>query len=384
MQVVYILPISWGAIPHYTAGLANAVSKYADVVVLKPKDSNDNLFSKDVEVINAFKPMYFSRKHKIKAFSLINVINFFSFGNVKLVDKIRPEIIHFPELYPQSSIFTFLYRIHRKYPIVSTLHATFDSPSHLLNLKSFTYGTLASITEFTKGLVKSDRIIVHTQKNKNTLIKRGVNHEKIAVVPHGAYTFLKKYGKDEAAEDEGNYVLFFGYIVKNKGIEYLAKCAPIISEEVPNIKVIVAGEGDLLGCKALMDDSRFEIHNEFIPNEKVAELFQRAKVVVLPYTYHQGHSGVLTIAFAFGKPVIVTNVGDLPNLVKDGKEGLIVPPKDPKALAGAIIKLLKDDELRREMGENALKKAEELSWDNIAKMHMKVYEEVLVKRNDKR
>jgi glycosyltransferase involved in cell wall biosynthesis len=70
-------------------------------------------------------------------------------------------------------------------------------------------------------------------------------------------------------------------------------------------------------------------------------------------------------------------VGDLPKMVEDGKDGLVVPPKDPKALAEAIVKLLKDDKLRRHMGRNALRKAEELSWDNIAKMHMRVYEEVL-------
>ncbi|MBT9145733.1 MAG: D-inositol 3-phosphate glycosyltransferase [candidate division WS2 bacterium] len=105
--------------------------------------------------------------------------------------------------------------------------------------------------------------------------------------------------------------------------------------------------------------------------------------MVLPYTYHQGHSGVLTVAFSFGKPLIVTNVADLPNLVEDGKEGLVVPPKNPGALADAIIKLLRDDELRRNMGENSYKKAQELSWDNIAKKHIRVYEEMMHRRKTK-
>jgi glycosyltransferase involved in cell wall biosynthesis len=59
------------------------------------------------------------------------------------------------------------------------------------------------------------------------------------------------------------------------------------------------------------------------------------------------------------------------------KDGLLVPPKDQEVLAEAVIKLLKDDDLRKPMEENAYKKAEELSWDNIAKRHIEVYEEVL-------
>jgi len=375
MKVTYILPISWGGIPHYTAELANAVSKYADVTVLKPKDSNDKLFSGRVEVVNAFKPMYFSRKSGTHAtFPLRNLINFFSFRNIKLIDSIRPNIVHFPELYPQSAIFTFLYRIHEKYPIVSTLHATFESPLALLSSENFVYGILASITELTKSLVESDKIIVHTERDKNTLIKKGVNPAKIAVISHGAYSFFK--GNKDVPESKENCILFFGYILPHKGLEYLMRAVPIVSKEIPDVKVIIAGEGDISKYQ-ISDRLRFEIYNYFIPNEMVSQLFQRSKVVVLPYLCHIGHSGVLTIAFSFGRPVIVTNVGDFPNLVRDGIEGLIVPPRDPRALAEAIIKLLKDDGFRKKMGRNALKKAQELSWDNVAKMHLEVYKEVL-------
>ena len=376
MKVAYILPISWGGIPHYTAELANATSKYADVVVLKPKDSNDELFSDDIEVINAFEPMQFSRYHKTKVFSIKNSINFFSFRNIKQINEIKLDVIHFPELYPQSSIFAFLYGIHKRYPTVCTLHATFESI-----FKDCPYGIISIISRFTKSLVKSDKIIVHTDQDKNTLIKRGVNPTKIAVIPHGVYSLFKKYKNRNNAWSQENCILFFGYIGGNKGVEYLIKAVPIVSQVIPDIKVIIAGEGNFSKYSKLIEDSsKFEIYNGFIPNEKVPELFQRAKIVMLPYTYHRGHSGVLNIAFAFGKPAIVTNVGSLPEMVEYGKSGLIIPPKNSEALAEAIIKLLKDDKLRRKISRNALKRAEELSWDNIAKMHMKVYEEVLDKR----
>jgi glycosyltransferase involved in cell wall biosynthesis len=384
MKITYILSTSWGGIPHYTAELANAVSKYADVLVFKPEDYNDHndqLFSENVSIVKAFKPMHFSRKYPTRAFSLENLKSFFSYKNIRLVERAKPDVVHFTELYPQSSIFSFLYRIWKRYPVVTTLHATFKSPLHLLNTKNFLYGLLAGITEFTKYLVNSDAIIVHTIGDKKTLIRRGVNPKRIFVIPHGAYELFKNMYIDRNGENEGNCILFFGYITENKGVEYLIKAVPLISKEIPDVKVIIAGEGEFAKYSKLIDDkTRFEIHDTFVPNEMVPRLFRRAKVVVLPYTHHQGQSGVLNIARVFGKPVIVTSIGDLPNMVIDGKNGLVVPPKDPKGLAEAIVKLLKNDELRRQMRENASKKAQELSWDNIAKMHIKVYEEVLNER----
>jgi glycosyltransferase involved in cell wall biosynthesis len=375
MKIAYILPISWGGIPHYAAELANSVSKYAEVTVLKPKDSNDGLFSKNIEVINAFKPLDFLRKNTTKMFSLRNAINFFSFKNIKLIDAIQPDIVHFPELYLHSSIFAFIHRIDKKYPIVSTLHTVFEPRLYLSSTetKNFTYGLIGSINEFIKHLVKSDALIVHTQKNRDTLIKRGYNPKKIFVIPHGVYNFFKKYDEN-GTEEEENCILFFGYIVKAKGVEYLIRAVPIISKKFPNVKVIIAGEGIL---PQIPDKSNFEIYNNFIPNEMVPKLFNRAKIVVLPYLYVDGHSGVLTIAFSFGKPVVVTNIDGLTDLVKNEREGLVVPPRNPEMLANAIIRILEDEEMRKKMSRNALKIAEELSWDNIARKHIQLYEGLL-------
>lgn len=385
MRAVYILPISWGGIPHYTAELANAVAKYVDeVIVLKPRDNNTKLFSEDVDVREVFRPVTFSKKNMIKAFSPSNISNFLSFKNIKLVYDLRPDIIHFPELYPHISILTSVCKISDRYPIVYTRHTPFESLLDCIKsgrkIHNLFYGMLMCISDITKYLVKVKAIIVHAPEDKNKLIKRGFSPNKIFVIPHGAYNFLIRFKKlqDKETINYNNYkILFFGYILRRKGLEYLIKAEPYISKEIPNIKIIIAGEGNVTPyLKYIQDSSKFEIYNEYISDQMVAELFVRSDVVVVPYTFHLGHSGVLTIALSFGKPVIVTNVGDFPNIIRDGREGFVVPPKDPEALAEAIIKILQDDKLRKRMSKNALKRAKELSWDNIAKMHVEVYEKV--------
>ena len=105
----------------------------------------------------------------------------------------------------------------------------------------------------------------------------------------------------------------------------------------------------------------------------MCELFQKASVVVLPYL-EATQSGVIPIAYNFGKPVIVTDVGSIREVVENGKEGFVIPPRDMKALAVAIVKILSDDGLRDHMGQNAYQKINtELSWGTIAKQTLEAY-----------
>jgi glycosyltransferase involved in cell wall biosynthesis len=125
----------------------------------------------------------------------------------------------------------------------------------------------------------------------------------------------------------------------------------------------------------MVNKDNFIVHNYRIPYKEGAELFQRCSVVVLPYI-DASQSGVIPTAYGFKKPVVVTDVGSIPEIVDDGVTGFIVPSKDPIALVDAIIKLLKDDGLRKQMGENAYKKLKtDLSWDKIVEKTVEVYKE---------
>ncbi|MEM3373049.1 MAG: glycosyltransferase [Candidatus Anstonellales archaeon] len=149
----------------------------------------------------------------------------------------------------------------------------------------------------------------------------------------------KKLGIDESKK----VLLFFGYIRPYKGLMNLIESMPILLKEDENYFLLIVGEfyeskekyfekiNELgLGKSVLVID-------EFVPNEEVGIYYSAADVVILPYN-SATQSGILNIAYGFKKPVVVTNVGGLPELVEDGKTGFIVEPQNPLALAEGIKK----------------------------------------------
>lgn len=358
----------------YTVQLANALSKQDGVKVtwIMPSDYNtitlpeswSSLIGAEVEV-----KLFRYRNWKKD----IGCIKSF-FRMIKYLRQIKPDVIHFQE--SPNPIIYFIFPFINIYPLVSTLHEP-KSPRFP--------GTFHPILRFIRDLfVKiiivrySDKIIVHGDHLKRLATSRfNIEKENIHIIPHGEFSIFTRWsGKD--VEVKPNYILFFGKIYERKGLEYLIRAEPLIRHEFPSLKIIIAGEGNLSKYERIMQTkSTFEIYNKFISHEEVSELFQRASVVVLPYI-DASQSGIVPIAYAFKKPVVVTNVGSIPEVVDDGKTGFIVPPRDSKALADAIIKLLKNDKLRKEMGEHAYKKMkEELSWDKIAKKTIEVYKEAI-------
>lgn len=207
--------------------------------------------------------------------------------------------------------------------------------------------------------------------------------DRLAAIPFGVLNIYTKWADRDVREEEST-VLFFGRISQYKGLEYLIKAVPIIAERVKGLKMIIAGDGDFSDYDRMVHDrNRYEIHNRHISNKLAARLFNRATCVALPYT-DATQSGVMMTAYAFGKPVVVTDVGGLPEGVRNGSTGTVVPPRNVAALANALIDLLENKTLRVEMKKRiAMLSESEFSWDRAAQETEKIYRRALCAEEEK-
>ena len=143
-------------------------------------------------------------------------------------------------------------------------------------------------------------------------------------------------------------VLFFGLIRPYKGLERLVAAFPKIVEAVPEARLLIVGEAyedagkytDQIATLGLSERTTFV--DRFIPNEDIERYFKAADVVCLPY-HSASQSGILMMAYGFRKPVIVTDVGGLRELVEEGKTGHVMPDNAPETVAQTVVNVLRSD-----------------------------------------
>lgn len=287
----------------------------------------------------------------------------------KILMTFRCDVIHLQECGNPINLLFVLFGFK---PVVATVHDVNIHPGkESSSKKSWQLWVLNKIRRY--GYSK---IIVHGENLKKQLKAHCNRSDKdIFVVPHGClFSFMPD--KERKSPEESHTVLFFGRIEEYKGLKYLIEAEPLITEVFPDFKVIVAGRGDDLERykSILLTNPHFEVHDRFIPNNEVASFFQRASVVVLPYI-EASQSGIVAMAFAFAKPVIVTKVGSLAEMVEHDITGIVIPSKDKMALSGAILDLLSDTRKRRCLSQNVRQATLTIfSWQHIAMLTDKVYQ----------
>lgn len=200
--------------------------------------------------------------------------------------------------------------------------------------------------------------------------------EKVSYIPSGPLTVFEAFEPEFLIPSNVKYILFFGRISKYKGIDYLITAFNQISPAFSEVNLVIAGRGEF--WFEPVNNKNIKIFNRYIKTSELTGLIKNSLFVVLPYT-DATHSAVVATSFTFLKPIIATNVGGLPEIIKDGFTGFLVPPKDSNELANKMEQLISTPKLLEDIQNNVqiITTSGEYSWSQIVRKMEKFYSSVL-------
>ena len=234
-----------------------------------------------------------------------------------------------------------------------------------------------------------DHFIVHTREGRRQMrVHYAIPGDRISVISHGSLDFhvKKRANRDKVRQEldidpRQNVILLFGAIRPYKGVDTALKAFSRVLLEVPDSTLMIAGKlwqkwdpyQKLIDKGGITKEVRTYL--DYIPSDEVYRYFEAADLVILPYHQFSSQSGIGGTAISFRKPLIVTAVGGLPDLV--GNPEYVVPPNDPEVLARKIIDCLTDRSRLAAMAADAEKVAAEISWASIAQKTRAIYDTLL-------
>ena len=199
------------------------------------------------------------------------------------------------------------------------------------------------------------------------------------IIPNGIdYEHFSAPAEPLPEFDDGKQnILFVGRPEKRKGLKYLLRAYMRVHSQLPNTRLIVVGAGDFSRYERLMAPFRDVVFRPNVPYSELPRYHRSSTVFCCPNTGNESQGYVLLEALASGDAVVASNIEGFAGVMTHEKEGLLVKPKDPDALAAAIVRLLRDPKLRKEFGNRGQALAQHYSWDNVAHRVLSYYERIL-------
>ncbi|HEY4594988.1 MAG TPA: glycosyltransferase [Thermoanaerobaculia bacterium] len=247
-------------------------------------------------------------------------------------------------------------------------------------LARWALGRARLLTGCSPELVERVRALGFPEERSRVIrvIPYGVDVEAFSPAPERRSLWRRRLGIPDAAP----LLLGVGRMATKKGFQVLMEILPALLGESPELRVVLAGGGDLLErfrAAARPWGDRVHLPGPVL-RDTLPDLYRAADLFVLPAVHDgkgnvDGLPNVILEAMASGLPVVASGISGIPLAVEDGRTGRQVPERDPEALLGALRELLADPVRRREMGERGRRKAEaELTWDAVAARYREGYE----------
>ena len=312
----------------------------------------------------------------------------------RTVSELKPDIVQFSKIhFPFEAI--FLAQMRRG-------GMTLTQVCHEFELREKQRGPFSafSVRAYANIYRNFSAIFFHARENceKFLSLYPFVQNNRTHIIPHGNSGWLLKHFPQThdwealhrwySLQPGQPVVLFFGLLAPSKGIQDLVEAFALIRQS-SDAKLLIAGyptkHFDMKELRGQIEAAGLAEHivldTRYIPLEEVGALMGLATVAVYPYR-SSTQSGALQVAYTFGRPVVATNVGGLPEAVEPEKSGFLVPENSPSELAEAILKLVDNPELAKTMGEYARYLSEtRFSWRSVARQIVQVYKQLLEKRS---
>lgn len=360
-----------GGISHYTGLMYRELSKKHDVEMISYKMQYPKVLFKKEQ--RDYKNDSFKIDetnfliHTANPFNIIRVANY--------IKKKKPDMVMIQWWHPYfAPCYYLLARFMGKQNLTFVCHNVFPHERFPLDKK---------LTRLT--LRNGKHFIVHA-KEEEAELKQIMPNPDCQVTPHPSYNAFcfEHMTKAQARERLGlgfneKVLLFFGFVRPYKGLKHLLNAMPRIKKRLGNVKLLIVGE---FGSAEDKDDyveqikglatsnpdleASIAIYDGYTPDREVEKYFAACDMVVLPYE-SATQSGIVQIAYGFGKPVVVTNVGGLPDVVENNRTGYVVPPQDAEALAESIVRYFAENK-ETEFSKNIEAQAYRFSWERMGEV----------------
>lgn len=360
MRIVLIGPVYpyKGGIAHYTSLLCRALRERHEVFMISYKMQYPKILFKKEQ-----------KDYSNKSFQVedtgywINTANPFNLAAVAhKIKKLAPDAVILQWWHPYfAPCYWILAKLLRKTKLIITCHNVF--PHERFPMDRF-------LTKLV--LRQADGYVVQSHLDEKDLLTIKADADYV-VTPHPTYNAFRMKGMDreEARRILGidsavPMLLFFGFVREYKGLQYLLDALPEVRERFSDITLWVVGDFGDDKDRYLEQIERNHVQDSirlvegYVPDQEVEKYFAAADLVALPYV-SATQSGIVQIAYGFEKPVVVTDVGGLPDVVRDGETGYVVPACDAHAIADAVIRFCTEGAEIDWQG-NIRKQAQEFSW----------------------
>jgi phosphatidylinositol alpha-mannosyltransferase len=265
-----------------------------------------------------------------------------------------PDVVHVHEpLAPSTSMFATL---RAPAPVVATFHAYAD--------RAILFSAVAPAL---RPVWDRLRVRLAVSRAAAEFVELRFSGELVRIVPNGAD--VEQFAEATPAPDlpEGRRILFVNRLDSRKGFRVMVDAFRRLAGEAPDAVLVVAGDGAerdaLYSLEPAVRDRVVMLGS--VPHADLPPYHAASEVFCAPAVGRESFGIVLVEAMAAGLPVVASDIPGYREVVQDGVEGVLVPPRDPDALAAAVLRLLRDPEASKGLGEAGRERARRYSWDTV-------------------